>query len=167
VPRQESHRSGFAAVRQRERGISARRRRGGDARDDFEINPMRSEVVHLFAETTEDTRITALETHDEPALTCFTHENDVDLILGHRVDPTALTDRHDLRRSRNLCQQGIAREGIMNDDVSSLEQTEAPHGDQIGSPRSGTDEDHPAYVAIYHLFKLDPIYVILGNLIKY
>lgn len=55
----------------------------------------------------------------------------------------------------------------MDDDIRLLEQTEPPYGDQIGSPRSGTDEDHPAYVAIYHLFKLDPFYVILGNLIKY
>ncbi len=55
----------------------------------------------------------------------------------------------------------------MDDDIGPLEQTEAPNGDQIGSPRSGTDEDHPAYVAIYHLFKLDRFYVILGNLIKY
>ncbi len=55
----------------------------------------------------------------------------------------------------------------MDDDIGSLEQTETPYGDQIGSPRSGTDEDHPADVAIYHLFKLDPFYVILGNLIKY
>ena len=55
----------------------------------------------------------------------------------------------------------------MDDDIGSLKQTKSPYGDQIGSPRSSTDEDHPAYVAIYHLFKLDRFYVILGNLIKY
>jgi hypothetical protein len=54
----------------------------------------------------------------------------------------------------------------MDDDIRLLEQTQPSDGDQIGSPRSGTDKDHPADVTIYHLFKLDPIYVIISHLIK-
>jgi hypothetical protein len=81
--------------------------------------------------------------------------------------PTTLADGDHLRGRRDLGEQSIPGQRVVDDDIGLLEQTEPPHGDQIGSPRSGTDEDHPAYVAIYHLFKLDPFYVILGNLIKY
>ena len=54
----------------------------------------------------------------------------------------------------------------MDHHVRLLKQTEPPDGDQIGGPGSGTDKDHPADVRIYHLFKLDPIYVIISQLIK-
>jgi hypothetical protein len=167
VPREKSHGRGFASVRQRKRRIRAGRRRGGDARHDFKINAMRGEMIHLFAEPTKDARIAALEADNQATLTDLADEHRVNLILGHRVNPTALTDRDNLRGRGNLFQQGIPWQGVMDDDIRLLEQTQAPYGDQIGGPRSGTDEDHPAYVAIYHLFKLDRFYVILGNLIKY
>ncbi len=167
VTGEECHRSRLATMRERKSRIGAGGGRGGDAGHDFKIDSMRGEVVHLFAQTTEDAGIATLEADNQTTLTHFAHEDGIDLVLGHGVNPTTLADRHDLGRDRNLRQQGITGEGVMDDDIRALEQTEPPYGDQIGSPRSGTDEDHPAYVAIYHLFKLDPIYVILGNLIKY
>jgi hypothetical protein len=55
----------------------------------------------------------------------------------------------------------------MDDDVGLLQQTQPPDGDQVRSSGACTDKDHPADVTIYHLFKLDPIDVILSHLIKY
>ena len=148
--------SGLTAMRQRERGIRAGSRRGGDTRDDFERNAVGGEMIHLFTETTEDTRVAAFKPDDETALTRFTHDHGVDLVLSHRVDPATLTDRHDLGRRRNLLQKGVPRQGVMDHDIRLLEQTQAPHGDQVRGSGSCTDEGHPADVTIYHLFKLDP-----------
>ena len=141
---------------QRECGVGAGGGRGGDTRDDFERNTMGGEMVHLFAETTEDTRVATFEAHDETALARLAHDHGVDLILRHRVDAAALADRHNLRASRNLRQEGIPREGVMNHHVGLFQQTESPDGDQVRSPGACTDKDHPADVTIYHLFKLDP-----------
>ena len=154
-------------MRQRERGISAGSGRGSDTGYDFERNAMGGEVIHLFAETTEDAWVAALKPDDETTLTRFTHDHGVDLVLSHRVDPAALTDRDDLGRRRNLFQKGIPWQGIMDDDIRLFEQTQTPNGDQIRGSRSCTDESHPADVTIYHLFKLDPIDVIISHLIKY
>ena len=55
----------------------------------------------------------------------------------------------------------------MDDYIRLLQQTQSPHGDQVGGSRSCTHEGHPADVAVYHFFKLDPIDVIISHLIKY
>ena len=143
-------------MRQRKRGVGAGGGRGGDARDDFERDAMRGEMIHLLAETSEDARVAALEADGETTLTGFAHDHGVDLILGHRVDAAALADRHDLRGRGNLRQQGVPRQGVMDHDIRLLQQTQPPHGDQVRGSGSCTDKDHPADVTIYHLFKLDP-----------
>ena len=117
---------------------------------------MGGEMVHLFAETAEDARIAAFEPNDETTLTGFTHDHGVNLVLGHRVDPATLADRHDLGRRWNLFQKGIPWQGVMDDDIRLLEQAQTPDGDQVRGSGSCTDEGHPADVTIYHLFKLDP-----------
>ena len=117
---------------------------------------MGGEMIHLFAETTEDTGVATFETDDETALARLAHDHGVDLILSHRMHAAALADRDDLGGRGNLRQQGIPREGIMDDHIGLLEQTQPPDGDQVRGPGSCTDKDHPADVTIYHLFKLDP-----------
>ena len=166
MPGEESDGGRLAAMRQRERRIGARRGRGRDAGHDFKRNPVGGEMVHLLAEATEDAGVAALESDGQATLPRFADQDGIDLILRHRMDAATLADRNDLRGGGNFGQQGIARQGVMDHDVGLLEQTKPPDGDQIGGPRSGTDKDHSADVAIYHLFKLDRIYVIISHLIK-
>jgi hypothetical protein len=126
---QKRDRGGFTAMRQRECGGGARGGRRGDTGNDLERNAMGGEVIHIFTETTKDTRIATFEPDDETTLTGFPHDHGVDLVLGHRVDAAALADRDNLRRHRNLIQKGIPREGVMDDDIRLLEQTQPPDGD--------------------------------------
>ena len=85
-----------------ERRISARSGRSSDTRHDFERNTVCREVIHLFTQTTKDTGVAALKSHDETPLLRFVNKDGIDLILRGRMHAAALADRDNLSRGWNL-----------------------------------------------------------------
>ena len=127
-------------MRHRNAGIGRHGNGAGDAGDDVKRQMRLGERQGLFASSTKEHRVAALEPHDGLAGFRKADEQPLDLGLGFRVPMALLAGIDDLRGGLAVIQQPLRHQMVVDHHIGLLERLQAFDGDQAGIPRTSANE---------------------------
>mmetsp|Transcript_30043 Transcript_30043/g.82835 ORF Transcript_30043/g.82835 Transcript_30043/m.82835 type:complete len:275 (-) Transcript_30043:49-873(-) len=135
------------AVRQRHEAGGGRPGGGSDPGHHLSLDSMLSKELELFAATTEDEGVAALQAHDAAAAAAVRQQQLVDLLLLQAAVlgvPAALAHVHELRRCRHQAEDVLRYQVVVQNHLSSLQPPQRPQGQELRIARPRPHERYRA-----------------------
>ena len=140
MPGNHSKRRRYTAMRDRNTGISGHGHRRSHARHDFERQAQLLQCQSLFAATSENKRITALETdHTMSGLRPF-HQQIIDFLLTHRMLAGGFAHIDIFSSRRSQLQDMRISQPVIDHDIGPPQALHGPQRQKSPVSRSGSHQ---------------------------